>query len=98
MKFKKPIRNLTELEKEIYRLQVQSLKLENKMGNNFNHLKENFPQLVIGSFFTKSEGTSFRHRLSDLIWSNEKVQTGVNKLIDVALDKAGGWLGKMFRK
>ena len=98
MKIKKPIRNITSLEREIFRLELESRRLEDKIGDNYKYLKSNFPSLIAGSAFRYAAGKSVKWTILESIWKNEKVQDGVQSVVANITERLAGWVNKKFGK
>jgi hypothetical protein len=98
MKIKKPIRNITSLEREIYRLELESRRLEDKIGDNYKYLKSNFPSLIAGSAFRYATGKSVKWTILESIWKNEKVQDGVQSVVANVSERFAAWVKKKFGK
>jgi hypothetical protein len=85
----KHIRNLTELEKEIYRLKLQAIKAESKLSKNFDYFRDHYSELIINSVFHRSRNTeSLKEKVAESLWTNPKLQHALNRLVDVLADKA----------
>lgn len=96
MKIKKPIRNMTALEREIFRLELESRRMEDKIGDNFTYLKSNFPSLIAGSALHYAAGKSVKWTILESIWKNEKVQEGVQSVVANVSERFAAWVKKKF--
>lgn len=98
------IHNLDSLEKEIYRLKLHSKKLEDKMDENFTHLKENYGRMARNSVFGKKEGMkdALGAGISGAFFRNERLQQAIDKIVSHLVEKATDGLDslidKLFRK
>jgi hypothetical protein len=96
-KIKSPIRNLTALEKEIYRLQLDAIKMEDKLGDNFNYLKTHFPEMAIGSISQRFTSRSLWGYMAEVLLQNENVRQKMGKGMEWLADKSASWLKKKFK-
>lgn len=89
-KLKRPVRNLTMLDKEIYRLQLNARKLEDQLDENFNYLRENATGMAFNSVFRRQRSGSalLKEQIAESIWSNQRLQDGLCRIIDHLVDKA----------
>ncbi|MBI2730366.1 MAG: hypothetical protein HYX40_06395 [Sphingobacteriales bacterium] len=94
------IHNLDNLEKEIYRLKLHSKKLEDKMDDNFNYLKENYSRMARNSFFGKKEGVkdTLGAGISGAFFRNEKLQQAIDKIVTHLVEKATDGLDTLLDK
>jgi hypothetical protein len=91
------IKNLESLEREIYRLQGKTRKMEDKLGDNFDYLQDNFSSLFMNSFFRgrskdkgkeNGESSSFFKNKAGYFFEEVsdhiagKVANAVNNLVD----------------
>jgi hypothetical protein len=95
-KLNKPIRNITALEREIYRLELEARKMEDKMGDNYQYLKSHFPGLLIGSVIQHSAGKSIKYTILDSIWKNEKVQESMHTVAENITERVAAWVKRKF--
>jgi hypothetical protein len=98
MKIKKPIRSLRELDREIFHLEQEVKKLENKLSDNYFHVKEHFPQLLLASAFRRQEKMSIPVMVLGVFLKNEKIQELIQSFTDQVADKGMYWLEKIFKK
>lgn len=97
---RKPVRSLTALEKEIYRLRLHAKKVERQLDDNVGYLKENFGSLLYHSIFRRhyhSAADMLKSRLAESLWNNEKLQHNIGKLLDQLLNKIADRLEKFTR-
>ncbi|MBU6157957.1 MAG: hypothetical protein KGP35_02885 [Bacteroidetes bacterium] len=97
-KIKKPIRSLRELDREIFHLEQEVKRLEMKLGNNYHHIKEHFPQLLLASAFRRQEKMSIPAMVLGLFLKNEKIQELIQSFTDQIADKGAHWMEKIFKK
>ena len=95
-KIKQPIHNITALEREIYRLELESKKMEEKMSDRYEYLKDHFPVLVVGSFIQKSAAKSIKYTILQSIWKNEKVQESVHAVAENITERLASWIKRKF--
>jgi hypothetical protein len=95
-KIKTPIRNLTALDKEIYRLQLDAIKLENKLGDNFKYFKNRFPELIIGSISQRFASRSLWSYMLELFLENEHIRSKMGKGMEWLAEKSTSWFKKKF--
>lgn len=93
---KQPIRNITALEREIYRLELEAKKMEEKMSNNYVYLKDHFPGLVVGSFIQQAAGKSIKYTILESVWKNEKVQESVHAVAENITERVASWIKRRF--
>lgn len=99
------IHNLDSLEKEIYRLKLHSRKLEDKMDENFTHLKENYGRMARNSVFGKKDGSmkdALGAGISGAFFRNERLQQAIDKIVGHLVEKAtegiDALIDKLFKK
>lgn len=94
------IHNLDSLEKEIYRLKMHSKKLEDKMDENFIHLKENYGRMARNSVFGKKETTkdALGAGISGAFFRSERLQQVIDKIVNHLVDKAAEGLDSLIDK
>ncbi len=97
-KINSPIRNITALEREIYRLELDAKKMEEKMGDNYTYLKNHFPGLVVGSFIQQAAAKSIKYTILESIWKNEKVQDSVHAVAENVTERVASWIKRKFGK
>jgi hypothetical protein len=93
---KQPIRNITALEREIYRLELEAKKMEDKMSDNYAYLKDHFPGLVVGSFIQQAAAKSIKFTILDSVWKNEKVQESVHAVAENVTERLASWIKRKF--
>ena len=98
------IKNLDTLEKEIYRLQLEARNYKDKLERNFEYLQKHYTSMAINSFFKKNSSTEekVKEKILNTLWENEKVRTGIDKIVDYVTEKASDGvetlLDKMFHR
>ena len=95
-KINSPIRNITALEREIYRLELEAKKMEEKMNDNYTYLKNHFPGLLVGSFIQQAAGKSIKYTILESIWKNEKVQDSVHAVAENVTERLASWIKRKF--
>jgi hypothetical protein len=95
-KIKGPIRNLTALDKEIYRLQLEAIKTEGKLGDNFKYVKRHFPEMVLGTITQRFASRSLWASVFDLMLQNENLRSKMGKGAEWLADKSTAWIKKKF--
>lgn len=90
------IKNISELDKEIYRLQLQAKNLEDKMDDQLTYLQQHYPGMIMNSVLPNKENIT--QRLTGSLLNNQKVQTVLEKLTDHLADKAAEGLDKLVDK
>ena len=86
------IRNLDTLEKEIYRLRLEAKNTSEKLENNLDYLQHNYASMTMNSIFSRgssknSGGEGVKEKIFTSFWENEKVQKGINRIVDHLADK-----------
>ena len=101
MKKTKHIHNLDTLDKEIYRLQLETMKMEQRLGRSFEYLQENCASLLMNVIFRrrkKSESSGF----FSSFFHNDNFKSAFNRITDRLAGKAAEGievlLEKLFRK
>lgn len=79
------IQTLDALEKEIYRLKLHARNLEGELDKNIDHLQQNYGGMIRNSIFGKKTGAA---AFSGGLFFTEKVQEGINKIVDHLAEKA----------
>ena len=84
------IKNLDTLEKEIYRLQLEARNHKDKLEENLEYLQKHYASMAMNSFFKKNSSTKekVKEKILNTIWENEKVRTGIDKIVDYITEKA----------
>jgi hypothetical protein len=103
MKKIKNIHNLNSLKREIYRLQGEAKNIEEKLDRNFERLEENFPSMVMNSFFHKKRNKEDeKDSYFSSFLKNERINAVVNKITghitDGAEKKIDELMNKIFNK
>lgn len=89
-KVQRPVTNLTSLEKEIYRLKRLARKQEEQLDENFGYLREHAAGMAFNSVFRRQQsGTELlKEKMVESIWSNQRLQDGLCRIMDHLVDKA----------
>ena len=84
------IKNIDTLEKEIYRLQLKARDCKDKLEENFEHLQKHYASMTMNSFVNRSSSPKekIKEKILNTIWENEKVRTGIDKIVDYVTEKA----------
>jgi hypothetical protein len=84
------IRNLDTLEKEIYRLQLEARNYEDRLEKNFDYLKQHYASMTMNTIAgaAASAKEKVKEKIFDAIWQNEKVRSGIDKIVSYLADKA----------
>ena len=87
---KKPIRTLRALNKRISDLKLKQHKLEDKLENNVENLREHFLGMTLNSIFGKrTRASSFWAEIVTHAMESEKLQQGVKNFVSKMSDKIG---------
>jgi hypothetical protein len=97
MKKVKNIHNLDSLEREIYRLKLETKNIEEKLDHNLEHLHENFSSMAMNSFFRKNKNEE-KDNIFGSFLKNEKLNTFVNKITDHITERAEEGIDKLIDK
>ena len=95
------IHSLDSLDREIFHLQLEAKKLEDRMDQQLDYLQNNYGKLLRRSLFNKAasateqSGTLTGQLLNGFI-QNEKVQGVLEKLMDMIAGKLASALEKLF--
>ena len=96
------IRNLDVLEKEIYRLRLEAKNTAEKLENNLDYLQHNYGSMTMNSIFSRSTKGSGKEnvklRIFSSFWENEKVQNGINRIVDHLADKTAEGIENLLDK
>ncbi|HET9055550.1 MAG TPA: hypothetical protein VFN30_01755 [Chitinophagaceae bacterium] len=98
------IHNLDTLEKEIYRLKLHGKKMEGKIDDDFDYLRENFGKMARNSFFHKREGLkeTITNGITGSFVKSERLQQAIDKIVNHLVDKAtdgiDSLLDRLFQK
>jgi len=96
--------NLDTLEKEIYRLQLKAKNTKDKLNDNFDYLQDHYTSMTMNSVFNRSSSRKekMKEKIISFIWENEKIQDGLDQIIDRLTDKTSegieSLLNKIFHK
>ena len=72
------INDLDSLEKEIYRLKLESKMTEAKFDKNVEFLKKNYPQMIFNSVLSRNSNNRFKQNL----FRNETLNNIVSNVTD----------------
>lgn len=97
------IKNLDNLEKEIYRLKLKSRQLEDRFDSNLEHLQNNYGSMIRNSIFqSKKESQPVSSSILDSVVNNEKLQNALNRIVNHLAEKAADGIDavidKLFKK
>ncbi|MFN5333763.1 MAG: hypothetical protein ACK5BV_01075 [Bacteroidota bacterium] len=95
-KIKGPVRNLTALDKEIYRLQLEAIKTEGKLGDNLKYVKHHFPEMVLGSITQRFASRSLWASVFDLMLQNDNLRSKMGKGAEWLATKSADWIKRKF--
>jgi hypothetical protein len=97
---KRTIRNLDTLEKEIYKRKLRLKEIESTLGNNVDHMKENFGQMalqtIMGSVSSSPMGIAGNLALKAI--NNEKLQNSLAEFVERLAEKIGDGIQKVTDK
>lgn len=93
------IHSLDSLDREIYHLQLEARKLEDRMDSQLDYLQNNYGKLLRRSLFNKAASAtehseSIPGQILHGFVQNEKVQGTLNKLMDLLAGKVTEWVDK----
>lgn len=95
----KNIHNLDSLECEIYRLQLEAKRIEEKLDHNLEHLHENFSSMAMNSFFChKRNKISEKDSLISEVLDNEKLNSVLGKVTDRMAERAAAGIDRLVDK
>ncbi len=97
-KASKHINNLSDLEKEIYRLRYEAKEMELKLDSNIDFFKKNYAEIIVKSVMRQPVKESVKEKIAEMIWNNPKVQQTVDKMLDGLVTKAVDTAEKIFEK
>lgn len=87
---RKPIKNIHSLNKRISDLKLKQYKLEDRIDDNFQNLRENFVGMSLNSVFgKKTSAGSFWAEIVTHVMESEKLQQGVKNFVTKVTDKIG---------
>ncbi len=88
---KRKIKDLNSLDREIQRLRMHKLALENELDRNMGKLRKNYGSMVLNSVFSQFSPASNNIWVSLIsrILENEKLRSGLHTLVDKMTDKVG---------
>lgn len=97
------IKNLDNLEKEIYRLKLKSKELEGRFDSNIEHLQNNYGSMIRNSIFSsKKETQPVSSSIMESVVNNEKLQGALNRIVNHLAEKAADGIDavidKLFKK
>jgi len=95
------IHNLDSLDREIYHLQLEARKIEDKIDDSLEYFQENYGKMLRRSLFNKASSATEQNgsipgQLFHSFVQNEKVQGVLEKLMDVAAAKVSEAVEKIF--
>lgn len=95
---KHTIYNIDTLDKEVYRLKLKALRMEQQLEKKGRYLRSNALVLLLSAFFPKRKsGESSFLSIGSLLMRNEKVQEGLAKATDAAADKLSEAVEKLLQ-
>jgi hypothetical protein len=99
-KSKQKIKNLDALEKEIYRLRLEAKVTAGKLEENFDRFQQHYGKMAMNSIFNSASAgkEKVKEKIFSSIWENEKVQNGINKIVDHLADKAADGINSLVDK
>lgn len=94
------IHNLESLDREIYHLQLEARKLEDRLDDNIVYLQENYGKMLRKSLFKRAasateESGSIPGQMFHSFVQNERVQSSLEKLMDLLAGKVAEGLDKL---
>lgn len=97
------IHNCNSLEKELYRLELESKKLEEKLEGNIEYLQKNYTSMFMNSISCKSNRhEEHKNGFFDSFFKNDSFNATVNKITDHIANRAAegieDLLDKIFHK
>lgn len=94
------IHSLDTLEKEIYRLKLYSRKLEDRMDNNLDYLKDNYGRMAKNSIFSRKDGVkeTITEGITGSFLKNERLQQAIDKIVNHLVDKATDGIDTLVEK
>lgn len=92
--------NLDTLEKEIYRLQLEAKNKREKLNSNFEHLRDHYTSMTMNSVFNHSADRKekLKEKIINSIWENEKIQEGLDQIIERLADKTSDGIENLLNK
>jgi hypothetical protein len=83
------IKDIDSLEREIYMLKREAKQLEHQLDENLDYLQQNYGRLTMNSVFSRARTGRelLSEKLTESIWSNEKFQYALNKVVNYFVDK-----------
>jgi hypothetical protein len=82
MKRSANIHNLSTLKMEIYRLELEAKRLEDKLDDNLEHLRKNYFSMSMNSIFDRGPSSEGKSGFFDAFFKNESFRSAVNKATD----------------
>ncbi len=96
MKKQKRIHNIESLEREIFRLRLESRDQEKKIADNVDKLGEKGFSLFMNSLFCKNpRSTGSNNKENHSFFRNEKLNSIVSNLTDRIADRVAGGIGAL---
>ncbi|MGE5107082.1 MAG: hypothetical protein ACM3H8_06030 [Sphingobacteriales bacterium] len=94
------INSLDSLEKEIYRLKFHGKKLEDRMDNNLDYLKDNYGRMARNSIFSRRDGVkeTITDSITGSFLKNERLQQAIDKIVNHLVDKATDGIDTLLEK
>ncbi|OQY95555.1 MAG: hypothetical protein B6D37_05125 [Sphingobacteriales bacterium UTBCD1] len=97
------IKNLDSLEKEIYRLRLEAKNYEGKLEENLDHLQKNYASMTFNTVFSRSPDKEsgkerIKEKIFSSIWENERIRSGIDKIIGHLADRASEGIESLIDK
>lgn len=100
---KNKIKNLDTLEKEIFRLRLEAKNKADKLEKNFDHLRNNYASMTMNTVFNRAwrketPKETLKEKLFGAFWENEKVNNGLNKILNYLAEKTADGIESLLDK
>jgi hypothetical protein len=94
---KNSIKNVDALEKEIYKRRLRLREIEKSLGQNVDHMRDNFGSMALQSLLgpDRSNSTGITGNLMLKAINNETLQNSLAELVDRLAEKVGEGIQKL---
>lgn len=94
---KNSIKNVDALEKEIYKRRLRLREIEKSLGQNVDHMRDNFGSMALQSLLgpDSSNSTGITGNLMLKAINNETLQNSLAELVDRLAEKVGEGIQKL---
>lgn len=97
---KRPIRNLTSLNREIRSLETDVQRKGAQLEKNMEYLQAHYGRMAMNSVFSGAtrDHDSVKSKIFSAVWENEVVQKGVDQVVSHMAEGVGSLIDQLLSK